>query len=109
MVGRSIIVAGDAPYEQKFEWDKAKSDTCLEERGFDFNHAASVWEDPNRVSFHSPRPHSTESRTLSIGKIDDKLYAVVTTPRGDSLRIMSARRVSKPREVGVYGKANSGN
>jgi uncharacterized DUF497 family protein len=32
-----------------FEWDEAKSQWTLKERGFDFDHAARVFEDDRRL------------------------------------------------------------
>jgi uncharacterized protein len=33
----------------QFEWDKAKSEATLAERGFDFAYAALVFDDPLRI------------------------------------------------------------
>lgn len=33
----------------KFEWDKAKSEACFQERGFDFAYAVFAFSDPNRM------------------------------------------------------------
>lgn len=32
-----------------FEWDEAKSETCFQERGFDFAYAARAFFDPDRI------------------------------------------------------------
>ena len=102
MGGRSITVASNPPYEQKFIWDKEKNDRCANERGFDFNFAARIWQDPRRREFSSPRAHAPEPRNIMYGRIDGKLYAAVTTPQGEYLRIFSARRVSKRWEIDLY-------
>jgi len=94
MGGRSIIVAGDPPRIQRFIWDKDKSDACLQERKFDFGYATEVWKDPDRVEVEAQSV--VEPREMSTGMIDGKLYSVVTTQRGDDIRIISARRASKP-------------
>jgi len=91
--GRSIIVAGNPKILQKFEWDKEKSDLCLDERKFDFGYAIQIWKDNNRVEIEAKSV--LEPRSLSTGIIDNKLYSVVTTPRGDSIRVISARRASR--------------
>ena len=38
---------------------------------------------------------------ISIGKIENKFYTVVTTCRGEKIRIISARRERK-KEIGIY-------
>jgi len=99
--GRSVIVTGNPKVLQKFERDKGKSNSCLEERKFDFAYATQLWKDENRITFDSPRPHSNETRTVNVGKIEGKHYAVVSTDRGDSIRIISARR-AREKEVTLY-------
>ncbi len=52
-------------------------------------------------------PHPLEDRTIIIGKCQDKLWAAVFTPRGDTIRIISVRRARK-REASLYEKENIG-
>ena len=47
----------------EFEWDEAKSDACLADRGFDFAHASAVFDDPRLWS--SPIPASTTASRAS--------------------------------------------
>ena len=42
-----------------------------------------------------------EQRFLSIGRIEDKHWTAVWTPRGDVVRIISVRRARKE-EIGYY-------
>jgi len=45
--------------------------------------------------------YDDEVRYINIGKIKAKFYTVVTTYRGDKIRIISARR-SRNKEIEIY-------
>jgi len=83
-----------------FEWDNKKNLSNARKHGIDFDTAALLWQDVNRVEIESPYP--VEDRTVVIGKINKKLWAAVVTQRGDSIRIISARRARK-KEAQLYG------
>lgn len=84
------------------EYDEAKSKHCLRMRGFDFAHAVSVFEDPHSVNFESTKYNFGEARYVTIGMIDEILYTVIWTPRGNKRRIISARKTKK-KERSIYG------
>lgn len=108
-----------------FVWDKAKSDKCLKERGFDFRTAAMVFNDDDclydRDEAHdigeermSALGHPTEDPVIAgtggvpttfIGSVNSVLYVVFTeraTEDGEDLyRIISARQAT-PLEKRVY-------
>lgn len=81
-----------------FEWDDAKSETCFQERGFDFAYAARAFMDPNRLIQADTRHSHGEKRYQLMGRIEQRLFVVVYTPRQDALRIISARKANQ-REV----------
>ena len=83
------------------EWDEVKSDACYRERGFDFAYAALVFADPHRITQHDTRYMYGEDRYQLIGRIDGRLFVLVYTPRGDVVRIISARKANS-REVKRY-------
>jgi len=84
-----------------FEWDEAKSDACFAQRGFDFAYAARAFFDPNRLIQADTRHSYGEARYLLKGKIEQRLFVVVYTPRQGFVRIISARKASK-RELKHY-------
>jgi len=84
-----------------FEWDEAKSDACFRERGFDFAYAARAFFDPERLIQADTRRSYGEERYQLLGKIEQRLFVVVYTPRDDVLRIISARKANQ-REVRHY-------
>ncbi len=78
-----------------FEWDEAKSETCFQERGFDFAYAARAFFDPNRFVRADTRHSYGEERYQLVGRIEQRLFVVVYTPRQDALRIISARKANQ--------------
>jgi uncharacterized DUF497 family protein len=84
-----------------FEWDGAKSDACLERRGFDFAYAIRVFLDPDRLVERDERFDYGEARYRVLGRVGPRLFLVVYTPRGDALRIISARKANA-KEVARY-------
>ncbi len=82
-----------------FEFDERKSQTNLDKHGIDFIEAQELWEDPYLIEI--PAKTNDESRFLVIGRIRDKHWSAVITPRGDNIRIISVRR-SRTEEVVIY-------
>jgi hypothetical protein len=73
-----------------YEFDRGKSRINKEKHGIDFNAIQSLWDDPDYLVI--PARTVDESRSLVIGKIDEKIWTCVTTQRGEKIRIISARR-----------------
>lgn len=86
-----------------FEWDEAKSRATFEKRGFDFEYVARIFES-TVLEREDRRREYGERRIVSVGPIEDDLFVVVYTWRGDRRRIISARRASR-RERDAYRKA----
>jgi uncharacterized protein len=76
----------------QFEWDKAKSETTLAERGFDFAYAALLFDDPYRIEREDVRRDYGEPRWQTIGEIEGRVFLLVFTLRDAVTRIISARR-----------------
>ena len=85
----------------EFEWDDAKSDACLAERGFDFAYAIRAFLDDDRVVGQDRRWDYGEDRYRLLGAIDDRVIVVIYTTRGSAIRIISARKANG-REVREY-------
>ena len=75
----------------EFEWDPAKSQWTLENRGFDFFRAARVFADPLRLDRIDTRRAYGEERRQTVGRVETSIYFVAYTIRGDNVRIISAR------------------
>ena len=84
-----------------FEWDEAKSEACFQVRGFDFAYAARAFFDPDRVVQADTRHSHGEGCFQVMGRIEQRLFVIVYTPRRDAIRIISARKANQ-REVRDY-------
>lgn len=82
-----------------FEWDTRKSIANKEKHGIDFETAKRLWSDGNRVEIHAAHP--MEDRWILIARKGDKLWTAIYTWRGNTIRIISARR-SREKEADLY-------
>lgn len=77
------------------EWNEAKAASNRRKHGIDFDEAAGSLYGPVLLS-RSDR--NNEERWVAIGETEGRAIAVVFTWRGDTLRIISARRARKYEE-----------
>ena len=86
----------------QLSFDPAKNARNIEERGLTFNLVSELnWA--NAVIEEDTRKDYGELRFRVLGCIDERLYAIVFTPRADKLHIISLRKANS-REVESYGK-----
>jgi len=82
-----------------FAWDEAKSAKNLKAHGVSFEEAASVFVDPDSLSFYDPDHSKDEDRYLLFG-VSSRLRVLVVCHcyrQDDSvIRIISARRADPP-------------
>ena len=91
----------------EFEWDEAKAQTNRRKHGIDFETAVYVFSDPFAIERADPWSHGNgEDRFLLTGFGGGSLLTVVYTERGDTIRIISARRATR-REHDDYQIENS--
>jgi uncharacterized DUF497 family protein len=72
-----------------FEWDAEKASSNRKKHKVSFEEAAEAMRDPLSVDFEDVE-HAENTITLAMSPRDRILY-VVTTERGDRVRIVSAR------------------
>jgi uncharacterized DUF497 family protein len=77
-----------------FEWDEAKSQRTLRERGFSFDHAARIFLDLT-LEKQDTRRNYGEVRMQAIGQVDEDVLFVVYTDRSNVRHIISARLASR--------------
>jgi hypothetical protein len=77
-----------------FEWDPKKAASNFKKHGIDFADAATVFGDELGVTI--PDPHAAEERFVTIGADAlGRLLVVVYVWRGETIRIISARRATR--------------
>ena len=107
--GRAIIIGDRVDSHRplaymigmEFEWDDAKNSACFERRGFDFAYAVRAFFDPQRIVAQDTRRDYGEDRYRLLGTVEGRVYVVVYTMRGPTVRIISARKAN-PKEVAEY-------
>ncbi|WP_309670497.1 BrnT family toxin [Gemmatimonas sp.] len=91
-----------------FDWDPAKSDQNLTERGFDFAFAALVFAGPY-VEFDDTRRDYGERRMAALGLADGIPLSVVftdrLTPTGAVVRRLISARLSNRKERRRYAES----
>ena len=85
----------------QFEWDRAKAAANLRKHRVSFQEASTVLLDPLSTTFPD-RASEGEQRFVTIGiSALGRLLVVAHTERGDTIRLISARRATR-RERGFY-------
>lgn len=74
------------------EWDDEKAASNLTRHRMSFALATRVFYDPARIDRYDGREDYGEDRFLTIGLVGTVELAVVYTVRGDTVRIISARK-----------------
>lgn len=85
----------------KFNWDENKAAANLSKHGVSFQEAKSVFDDPLYVDFYDPDHSYEEHRYILVAESQQgRLLIVSYTERGDTIRLISAREVTRAeREV----------
>ena len=86
----------------EFEWDKNKDATNLSKHGVSFDEAKTVFQDPFYIVFEDPDHSFEEDRCIAIGQsAQDRLLFLSYTERGNTVRLISARKATR-RERELY-------
>lgn len=78
-----------------FEWDEEKALTNVRKHGIDFDTAALVFLDPGRIEEYDTEHSAQEDRWMTVGLVRSTVLFVVYVERGETLRIISARKANK--------------
>ena len=79
-----------------FEWNEDKARVNLGKHGVSFDEATTVFGDPLSITIFDPSHSYGEERFIILGHSHrHRLLVVVHTDRGDTIRIISARRASR--------------
>jgi len=80
----------------KYEWDENKAVKNLAKHGVSFTEAKTIFDDPMYVDFYDLDHSEDEERYLIVGESNrGRLLIVSYTERKESIRIISAREVTK--------------
>jgi hypothetical protein len=80
----------------QFEWNDDKAASNLSKHEVSFEEAKTVFDDPLYVDFYDPDHSEDEERYLIVGQSSrGQLLIVSYTERDDSIRLISAREVTR--------------
>lgn len=80
----------------EYAWDPEKAEANRRKHGVSFHEAATVFGDPLAITFLDPDHSVDEYRFLTFGLSNaDRLLVVSHADRGDTVRIISARIVTR--------------
>ena len=71
-----------------------KRDKALKERGLDFARVVEVFNGHHFTGEDSREDYS-ETRYITVGKLDDRMVVMTWTPRGEARRIISMRKANE--------------
>ena len=85
----------------RFDWDENKAASNLLKHGVSFDEAKTVFDDRLYVDFYDPAHSDDEDRYLIVGESNQRRLLIVSyTERGNLIRLISAREVTRTeREV----------
>jgi uncharacterized protein len=79
--------------DDEFEWDDRKAATNFDKHLVTFEQARAAFCDPDAINEDDPDPD--EVRFIRLCRLDQEVFVVVWTERGDRIRIISARLANK--------------
>ena len=77
-----------------FEWDQRKNAFNIEKHGVSFEKAARIFDGPTLETVDD-HYHYGETRIAALGLVETTMLYVVYTIRGDTCRIISARKANR--------------
>ena len=80
--------------DSRYEWDSSKATENWLKHGVGFPDAAGVFEDPLAITVPDDYPNEVRSVAIGRGFLGTTLV-VVYTWRGETIRIISARRATR--------------
>ena len=79
-----------------FEWDPAKEARNIKKHNVSFKEAVTILGNPLSITIHDPDHSEDEDRYLTVGCSSKGGFLIVAhTERGDNIRIINARKLTK--------------
>jgi uncharacterized protein len=89
----------------QFEWHSEKAAENRRKHGVTFEEASTVFADPLAIRVDDPDHSKDEERYLLFGTSDRNRQLVVSyTERGEKVRVISARKLTKAEREDYHGK-----
>jgi uncharacterized protein len=88
----------------EFEWDDEKSELNRRKHGIGFDEAVKAFDDRNGLEILDEQHSHSEIRYQLIAMADGNVLMIVFTERISAIRIISARRATRPEVELYYGR-----
>ncbi len=85
-------------------WDEAKRKTNLQKHGLDFADAGLVYDNPNKITFQSPRKGKARKQDIAMVAVHGRVLTLVYAERKPEIQVISFRVASRV-EREVYEQA----
>ena len=89
----------------EFEWDPKKAELNLKRHRVSFAEAAEAFMDENAVELFDDANSDEEIRYQLVGISGLRLLFVAYTERGETIRIISARKANE-KQIRIYNEQN---
>jgi uncharacterized DUF497 family protein len=93
-------------FDLEFTWDERKAQGNMRKHGVRFEEAVTVFVDPLARAYDDPDHSETEARFLLVGhSFAGRMLLAVHAEKGDTIRIISARRTTPSEREGYEADA----
>jgi uncharacterized DUF497 family protein len=86
--------------DDEFEWDDRKAARNFRDHRVTFDQARAAFYDPDCINREDADPD--EERYSRLCRLDDRVFVVVWTQRGNRIRIISARPATKHEQQAYF-------
>jgi uncharacterized DUF497 family protein len=90
-----------------FEWDDEKYESNLAKHGVDFLRVTAIFDGRVIETIDSRREYG-EARVRCLGELNGRIYFVAYTWRGESRRLISARKANAREQRAYYAHHGGG-
>ena len=90
-----------------FEWDEIKAAANVHRHAVPFEYATRIFLDEHRLDEVDDRHDYGETRRMTLGRIEERVFIVVYTVRAHVIRLISARKANG-RETRRYEALSTG-
>jgi uncharacterized protein len=90
-----------------FAWSETKRTRNLDQHGFDFVDAATVFAGPT-VTYVGDRFDYAEERLVTLGLLDGMVVSIAHTESAELIRVISMRKASKHEQAIFFNSLQDG-
>jgi uncharacterized protein len=76
-------------------WDEAKRKINLQKHGLDFADAGLVYDNPNKITFQSPRKGEAREQDIAMVAVRGRVLTLIYAEREPDIQVISFRVASR--------------